>query len=507
MNRKISSLLITIKALWLITPARRIVLWFLISVPIFLTIAIVLPVNIVGPFNAETYGLVNDVRIGYSPMGAAVEPVTALAQIISGAPDIGVAAISISIWIIGIAACVTIVRRLRENHWQPNFRVAAAGLKTMLFAAFVLIVYGVFSLLVRIPNWRLTTQNPDIVVAELHTHTFDSHDGLISARDNLRWQAQRGCSVVGIVEHHSAKGSLYAATVAETDLSLPAVLPGVEVGTADFGYITAYAIDGQMAKCVDVKHWNSFIPRFHQNCQGVMLSMTAPNLTLKRLKKITDLGIDGFEIANQGHPSSPTIRKAVLAVADNHHLPLIAVTDWHGFGGILRAWTVFRIPHADSLSRTERVSAVFETLRRHDRADVTPVVIGRMGKMSSIEIIFAPFVEVMRYALALSPLRVLAWWFWDVALFLIVSGLFYLGIHPGRMISAAALILMGIAVSVEALRLIIAYINGQAAYVFPFLTGVETLGVGIAAIICGLNISRHSFSWRRHRMKPPHLYH
>jgi hypothetical protein len=499
-SRKISSLLIAVKSLWLTNPARRTVLLLFIFVPIFLTFAAVLPVNVVGPFDARTYEPVNDVQVSYSSAGAAVEPVTALAQTIAGAPDIGAAAVSISIWIIAIAACVTTVRRLHRNHWRPDFHAVAAGLKTAVITLFMLTVYTVFSLLVHIPNWRLTTQDSDIVVTELHTHTLGSHDGLISAKDNLRWQAQRGCSVVGVVEHCSPRGSLYAAAVAESDPLLPAVIPAVEVGTDGFGYITAYAIRGPMAKCIALNQWDSFIPRFHQSCQGVVLSMIMPRPDQERLKRLADLGIDGFEIANQGHPGSKTIRTAALSAAQDHHLPLVAATDWHGFGGILRAWTLFRVPRARSLSRAERAAAVLDALRRHDLADITPIVIGHIGEMSTAEKAFAPFIEVLRYALGLSPLRILAWWVWDIALFLIASALLYLGIHPSRMISAVALVSMGVAILVEALRLILAYLCGWSMYVFPLKIGIETLMVGAAAVICGVGIGWYSFASRQHRM-------
>src|SRR4030042_5481806 len=96
--------LITVWSIWLAKPNRRIVLMLGAAFLLFLTLTAALPIDVVGPFDARTYEPVNSVLVKYSPAGAALEPVTALAHIIAEAPDMRVAFVSIPIWILGTVA-------------------------------------------------------------------------------------------------------------------------------------------------------------------------------------------------------------------------------------------------------------------------------------------------------------------------------------------------------------------------------------------------------------------
>ncbi len=343
-----------------------------------------------------------------------------------------------------------------------------------------------FSLLVRIPNWRAVAKDPDIVLAELHTHTFASHDGLISAHDCLRWHRQRGCDLVVLIEHDSLSGSLEEAALAEGDESLPAVLPGVEIDLDDLGYVIAFGSREQLLHYTFDSRKRPFIPWFHQTYQGVVIA-TEEGLKAGRLEQFADAGIDGVEVASDGHTRpSPALQRDVLAWATHHHLPTVASTDWHGIGGILRTWTAIRVPNAAALSREQCAAAVLNVLRRHECSNITPLVVGRMKQDSLAQAIFAPFTESTRYALGLSPMRLLAWWVWGIALFLVASGLLHLGICPGRLILSVALIAMGTAVIIEGLQLLIAHASGQAPFFFPVQIGLSALVLGIAAVLFGV---------------------
>jgi hypothetical protein len=487
-------------SVWLEKPARRAILLAGVVILIFLTLMAAMPINVTGPFDARTYEPVRDVRLDYSPAGAVFEPVTALAHIITESPDIRTACYSLLFWVLGLSVCIAVVRQLKGNQWRVSRRIITVSVAAAVRIIFWLVLYGTFAVLVRIPNWHAIARDPDIVLVELQTHTFGSSDGLISARDNLRWHGRRGCSVVAVTEHLSPKGSLEAATLAESDESLPAVLPGVEINPGDSGYLVAIAAKEQFLQHPFDSSKKPFISSFHQTYEGIVLSLKA-HLKVEMVEQLADAGIDGFEVANDGHPdTSANMLKEVLAVADSHRLPLIAWSDWHGIGGILRTWTAIRIPNAADLSRQQRATAVLETLRRHDCSKITPLVIGRFGQVSLARAIFSPFTETVRYAFSLSPARVLAWWIWAVLLFLVSMVLLHLGIRPVKMILAVVLITFGIAILINSARLIIAYISGQAAFFFPMQVGLEASALALAAITFG--VVDAFFAVRRRQVKP-----
>jgi hypothetical protein len=473
-------------SIWLEKPTRWAILLVGIAILIFLTLMTAIPIDVTGPFDARTSEPAVGVQVGYSPAGAVMEPVTAIAQIIMGAPDMRVAAISFWVWFSVLVACTAAVSRLYGNHWQANWRTITGTLAAMGSGLFVLALYATFTVLVRIPNWRAVAQDRDIVLAELHTHTFSSFDGLISAHDCLRWHRQRGCDVVGLIGHKSLSGSIEEAGMAESDESLPGVLPGVEIALDNLGRIIAFGLREQLLRCPFDRHQRSFISWFQQNYQGVVVA-TEDRLNAGKLEEFADAGIDGFEVASDGHSCVvPGLHRDVLAVTGSHHLPMVASTDWHGIGSILRTWTAIRVPGAATLSRQQRAAAVLDALRRHDYSNITPIVVGRIGQVSLARAIFAPFTESIRYALGLSPLRLLAWWVWGMALFLLATALLHFGIHPGQMILAVIQVAMGIAVLISCLQLIIARTSGQAPYIFPAQVGLMASALGIAAVIFGI---------------------
>jgi hypothetical protein len=472
-------------SLWLEKPARRAILLAGIAVLIFLTVMTVIPVNVTGPFDARTDKPAPGIRLEYSPAGAVLEPITAPAQIVVLAPDMWSAVISILIWSLALIACISAVKRLSKNHRRIDRKIITGVLAAVSSGLFVLVLYGTFTAMVRIPNWRAVVEDPDIVLAELQTHTFGSHDGLISARDNLRWHGQWGCAVVAITEHDSPAGSLKAAALAESDESLPAVLPGVEVGFINFDYVIAITSKEQFLQTKFDIRQKPFVTWFHRTYQGVVLVLE-DSVKAEMVEQVVDTGIDGFDVANDGHPSkSIKRRKAILNAADNHHLPLVAWTDWHGIGGILRTWTAFRIPGAAALSRQQRATAVLDALRRHDCSNIAPLAIGRIGRVTPARALLAPFIESGRYALSLSAMRLISWWIWAVAMFLFVTALMYLKINPWKTLLGTLQAAMGIAILVSCGWLFIAYATGEATYFFPVYIGLTASAVGIAAVLFG----------------------
>jgi hypothetical protein len=349
----------------------------------------------------------------------------------------------------------------------------------------MLVLYFTFAVIVRIPNWRAVADDPNIVLAELQTHNFSSHDGLISAPDNLRWHGQRGCGVVAVTEHNSPAGSLKAAVLSESDESLPAVLPGVEIGFSNFDHVVAIASKEAFLKTNFDNNQRPFVTWFHQTYQGVVFVLE-DSVTAEMVEQVADTGIDGFDVANDGHPrSSVKRRQAILNIANQRHLPLIAWTDWHGIGGILRSWTAFRIPGAAALSRQQRAAAVLDALRRHDCANITPLTIGRIGGMAPARMILAPFIEGGRYALGLSATRLISWWIWAVTTFLIITALMNLKINPWKTLLGFMQAAMGIAILVNSGKLFFAYAIGETSYSFPVHIGLLASTAAVAAVLFG----------------------
>lgn len=79
---------------------------------------------------------------------------------------------------------------------------------------------------------------------DLHNHTRYSLDGLMSPAELLAAAKAQGIDYVAVTDHNTVDGALQAAALAESDSSLPRVIPGIEVSTADGEVIGLFVREG-----------------------------------------------------------------------------------------------------------------------------------------------------------------------------------------------------------------------------------------------------------------------
>ena len=60
------------------------------------------------------------------------------------------------------------------------------GIRRAFVASLTLVLLIFFFVMARIPGWRLVVDDPDLIVADLHSHTTKSHDGLVSYANKPR---------------------------------------------------------------------------------------------------------------------------------------------------------------------------------------------------------------------------------------------------------------------------------------------------------------------------------
>ena len=75
---------------------------------------------------------------------------------------------------------------------------------------------------------------------DLHNHTHFSADGLMSPTRLLAAARAKGIACLAVTDHNTVEGGLQAFALAEKDLSLPRVIPGVEMLTTDGEVIGLY---------------------------------------------------------------------------------------------------------------------------------------------------------------------------------------------------------------------------------------------------------------------------
>jgi hypothetical protein len=417
---------------------ERAVLYALLIALGTLTLIAALPLDLLGPFDARDYTPLSGMSIQQPTWCAIFEPLAAPWHILSGSPDFRLAIRVTFIWIVLGATAGSHFCQLRTHPNQPvKARLIRAG-KMAAAAGTVFFLWSIFSMMLPLPGWRLTVADPNAIVADLQSHTFRSHDGLVSARQNLDWHAAGGFTVAAVTDHKRPAGGLAAARYASTAPGpIPGVIPGIEVSNRQRGYLIGLGIQPDQAPLKNTKgrdrdftaRYVWYIRTIHQ---GAVIGM-AYRVNATAIAKMAAAGVDGFEIANFGHPDTPAeVRQAILDEARARGLVLVASSDWHGWGSLSRTWTVVRHPEGATLTPQQQAEWVVQKIRNRDAADIVPVVAGYLGPPSWARAVFTPVVETVRYAAELSAVRVLSWWIWAGLMVAVVSMLVRHGLHPGR---------------------------------------------------------------------------
>jgi len=446
----------------------------------------------------------NNLAFDVPIVGSVLEPFTSVAQIIYGAPDYRIAASSIAFWLFLISALIAFWKMgLREK--CPTFQIRA--LKSLLSASAIilmLIVYGCFMVLVPIPSRSLVARDPTIIVADLHSHTTWSPDAIASSSQNLAYHQARGYGVVAFTEHLTKIWQSTGFVIPNQSETQPLeVIRGVEFGIQNFGeekiFLLALGVkpDARLPYVDPNNPFNSkrkfpeealrqLIDFVHNIEHGVVVAVGF-RLHAKDIERLAALGVDGFELANFGHPeNTEDVKNTMLKVQNSYHLALLADSDWHGWSGFARTWNLFDA--TDSIAT--RSDQVINALRNHDSQRVVPVVSHMMGTPSDLRRIFAPLVEIIRYAGELSRLQLVSWWIWTIIFLWIAKLLKRAGIPAAQCFVGCTLLVLGGGLLFRGLGLIAMWYRG-APFTFPRDVGIGGSAIGIITLLVAGLIIRH----------------
>lgn len=417
---------------------------WLLGVLGFVTLFALLPWQPQGPFDARDWSLIDGVTLAMPWWQMLIEPLSAFGHIITGAPDFRLTAISLALWVFALSGSWLLLRAAHLAWWRRALWAAAVA----LFAAWCVPALILLFSHLHFPGWRLEVTDPQWRVADLQSHTLGSHDALIRADYNLQWHAQRGYDVVGITEHDDPRGSFYAEQLSEQQGG-PLVIPGVEMVNDVGGFVLGMGLKpGQpllLGRRSEKDYTRHFAGNLRQDHQGALISL-AWLLKAEDIEPLVDAGVDAFELINAGHPDIPdSVRNEMLRLEREGRVRLVSSTDWHGWGGNSRTWTLLRLPGTRELPRQQQVAAVVRLLREGERDEVIPVAAGYQGEVSTLRLLFSPLVESARYAAELSPLRLAGWWLWGLGLWWLIGRLRARGIAPGHALWAGYLLLLGTA--------------------------------------------------------------
>ncbi|HKJ83924.1 MAG TPA: hypothetical protein VJ961_07910 [Mariprofundaceae bacterium] len=389
------------------------------------------------PFDARTGDHVAGLSLSYPAWGALIEPVTALAHINAGAPDVRVAAISFLCWCFLTPLLIATVRDAVKKRTYPRFMHYGRALLLGTEASLVFVFYVVFVLLVPLPTWYLhdDTSKSDII-GDLHSHTLFSHDGLVTPLQSLGQHKIIGDQVIGFTEHETPP-------YYNIEKKNVGIIPGIEIGADDGTYLLALGIHPEEYKRPLVhtqQQVEAFIDQIHRLHHGAVFAMSI-HLQPKDVQRLVDMGVDGFEIDNGGHISpSPAMKRTLIEAQKRYGIALLADSDWHGWSSLIQEWTVFRNVGDKGASG----AAVVDSLRHHGRDNIIPVTAYHRGLVTPVQAIFSPVLQTYRYAQELNPMRLFAWWLWGLIALLVIKWCRSRQVNPAKAMLASSLYFIGL---------------------------------------------------------------
>ena len=339
--------------------------------------------------------------------------------------------------------------------------------------------------MVPLPSWSLVLKDPAAIVADLHSHTVASHDAIVSEQQSLAIYRDRGYRVVAWAEHYPAPWRSTISAADRTKGASPTVIPGMEISISidDRNYHLVLLkigpevpIETWLPKLIDDRALRSFTAMIHA-AHGVVVAVNF-KLNEKDIDRLVADGVDAFEIANLGHPwISPALHAAMVKAQNSHGVSLIANSDWHGWGGFFRTWTV--VTSADP--NRNPADEVVDALWRHDAERIVPVVSQVFYTPSILRSIFSPFAEAVRYGSELQPFQLGSWWIWTLSLIWLAGRVRRARLSPARIFLMVISLMLGLGIMFRGLNLVMMSYHGLP-YVFPLKVGLVGCALGISAL-------------------------
>jgi hypothetical protein len=201
---------------------------------------------------------------------------------------------------------------------------------------------------------------------DLHNHTSYSSDGVMSPDDLLVLAKARGLDCVAVTDHNTLEGALRALEIAERNPSLPRVIPGVEVSTADGDLIGLYVCEPIPPRLPAAES----IGLIRE--QGGLVYLPHPFDVLRRgtisvrVREAVAAQADVIEVLN-GRSLSPVSVRRSKRLARAHGKARGAGSDAHRPAEVGRAYVVVgRLPSREDLPAIVEAGVVAEGLERHE---------------------------------------------------------------------------------------------------------------------------------------------
>jgi len=137
------------------------------------------------------------------------------------------------------------------------------------------------------------------------------------------------------------------------------------------------------------------------------------------------MGVDGFEIANQGSglKYEQRIFNAITEACTSNGLIMTGVVDYHGYGSSCFAWNALEIPGWHQMDPAQKREAIMQVLRSRDMSRIRVLLYHDRNVFDRSRVLLSPLYTFVSYFRTLKVLQLLSWFLWLILLGILRSWL------------------------------------------------------------------------------------
>ncbi len=354
------------------------------------------PIRII---NAVSFEAENAFTVHVSWIRVLVEPFVGFQLFFIRAGDPLIEYIVLWVWLFLIFGILLVSKQSKQfiKYWILSVP-AVIGL------AYLIIIWMVFWPL---PTNTIVNNSLDTILFNTHAHSHFSHDGLITPAEQMAWHDRNGFDAFFLTEHnHNSKtlelvklqqrGALHQnphiMSAIEFSGSNHMVLLGLTDSLITFSKEDMFVIDEahRQGALVGVAHW--FDGRHNS------------------LDHYVNLGVDGFEIANQNQIAYPMeTHEKIVKMCSENQLFIIGGADYHGYGPTCKTWNAMSITGWNELDHSSRTAKIMTGLSA-GKNQVLYYLDRRIYGTGNVWL--SPLRNIMDYFRSLNGFQILSWIGW-----------------------------------------------------------------------------------------------
>ena len=260
-------------------------------------------------------------------------------------------------------------------------------IKMFLFYFIVSLFYiiTILSMSLFMPLPKVYPISDKYIFLDLHSHTYYSHDGIVSPAHSILWHKRNNFLIWAVTEHNNTKGGEVIKSIVQQRNEKMIIYSGEEIRQHN-GYFN-YLNNKQWT--LSVEWWKRKYISLHDTIQ---------------------LPIDGIEVFSAGFPWIPkkdinTIYKLAIQYKK---IPL-SNTDWHGWGWNARTWNAMYLPNHKHIPLNKIKHIFVKKIKAKKVRDFVPLILERQRRNWGIFSFLGVLYNVFRSINMIYALSIIAW--------------------------------------------------------------------------------------------------